>query len=64
MGNEKPRPAAQQDLAFLLEIVPNKELHIEQFTMACNLQYPDLDNHNNNRYEDDYSQLSTEALCL
>ena len=26
--------------------VPDKELHIEQLTMACNLQYPDIDNHN------------------
>ena len=26
--------------------VPDKKLHIEQLTMACNLQYPDIDNHN------------------
>ncbi len=36
----------------LLEFVPDKELHIEQLTI------------NNNRYEDDYSQLPAEELCL
>ena len=36
----------------LLKFIPENELHSEQLTMACNLQYPDLDS---NRYEDDYS---------
>jgi len=48
----------------MLEFMPEKELHSEQLTMACSLQYPDLDNHNNNRYEDDYSQLPAEELCF
>ena len=48
----------------LLEFVPDKELHLEQLTFAGDLQYPDLDNHRNNRYEDDYSQLPAEELCL
>jgi len=36
----------------------------EQLTFADDLQYPDIDNHHNNRYEDDYSQLPDEELCL
>jgi len=48
----------------LLEFVPDQAEHTEQLTMACDLQYPDVDNHYNNRYEDDYSQLPAEELCL
>jgi hypothetical protein len=44
----------------LLELVPDQAQHLEQLTMACDLQYPDLDS---NRYEDDYSQLPAEELC-
>ena len=48
----------------LLKFVPDQAQHIEQLTFAGDLKYPDLDNHNNNRYEDDYSQLPDEELCL
>jgi hypothetical protein len=48
----------------LLEFIPENELHSEQLTFADDLQYPDIDNHHNNRYEDDYSQLPDEELCL
>ena len=41
----------------LLKFVPDQAQHLEQLTMACDLQYPDLDN---NRFEDDYSQLPAE----
>jgi len=48
----------------LLEFIPENELHLEQLTFAGDLQYPEPDNHYNNRYEDDYSQLPDEELCL
>ena len=48
----------------LLEFVPENELHLKQFTFAGALQYPELDNHYNSCYEDDYSQLPDEELCL
>jgi len=44
----------------LLEFVPDQAQHLEQLTMALDLQYPDLAS---NRYEDDYSQLPDEELC-
>ncbi|MDW7730583.1 MAG: hypothetical protein SCJ94_11365 [Bacillota bacterium] len=48
----------------LLQFVPDQAQHTEQLTFAGDLQYPDIDNHHNNRYEDDYSQLPDEKLCL
>ena len=48
----------------MLEFTPEKELRIEQLTMACNLQYPDTENHYCERYEDDYSQLPAEEFYL
>jgi hypothetical protein len=48
----------------LLELIPENELRIEQRNIACDLQYPDRYNHNNNSYEDDYSQLPAEELSL
>ncbi len=49
---------------FMLEYMPQKELHPEQLNMAGNLQHPDLYNYYNYRYEDDNSQQPAEELCL
>ena len=57
--NHDPSPGK-----ILLEFIPEKELQYEQLTMAFNLQYPDLDSNYSNCYEDDYSQLPAEELCL
>jgi len=48
----------------LLEYIPENKLHSEQLTFADDLKCPDLDNQHNYRYEDDYSQLPDEELCL
>ncbi len=45
----------------LLKFIPENKLHTEQLTFAGDLQYPNIDS---NRYEDDYSQLPDEELCL
>ncbi len=54
-----PRPGK-----ILLKFIPENELRIEQLNMACNLHYPDIDNHYCERYEDDFSQLPAEEFCL
>ncbi|MDZ4132667.1 MAG: hypothetical protein U1E11_05965 [Dethiobacteria bacterium] len=53
--NHNPPPGK-----ILLEFVPDQAQHLEQLTMALDLQYPNIDS---NRYEDDYSQLLAEELC-
>jgi hypothetical protein len=44
--------------------IPEKELRIKQLDFTGGLQYPDIDTHYSNRYEDDYSQLPDEEVCL
>jgi hypothetical protein len=48
----------------LLEFILENEMHLEQLTFTGELKYPDIDNHHNNRYENDYLQLPYEDLCL
>ena len=53
------RPTDPKDQSGLERLALQNKL-----TFAGDLQYPDIDNHHNNRYEDDYSQLPDEELCL